>query len=358
MKRASGKSAGSGEDSPTGLPIAVMRKALLRWFADSARDLPWRRNPSLYRTVVSEFMLQQTQVKTVLPYFERWMARFPDFESLARAREEEVLELWQGLGYYRRARFLRLLAVEMVARGEPPASAREWMKLPGIGAYTAAAIASMVLKEPVAVVDGNVARVVARLLGDRRPFAQNASVIEAMRPLADQLLDRKEPGTFNEAMMELGALVCTPRKPLCEMCPLRSWCASAGADDVERIPVLERRATVARKRDLAWAVSGSQILLHRRPDDAKRLAGLWELPELDALPAVEVSGEVFFEKTRGIANERIRERVFRVKLNGRRSLPGEGRDWAWIERGEIGRYPLSGPHRKWIEQHWKSQAVS
>jgi len=340
------------------LPKALVRKALLDWFAVSARDLPWRRERSLYRTVVSEFMLQQTQVKTVLPYFERWMARFPSFEQLAKASEEEVLELWQGLGYYRRARFLHRLAAAVVRRETPPESAREWTQMPGVGAYTAAAIASLAHNEPVAVVDGNVARVMARLIGDRRSYRQAAQVIAEMRPWAEALLDRRVPGTFNEAMMELGAMICTPRKPACLQCPLRTWCAAAGALDVERIPAVSRPTTIERQRDLAWVIRGPQLLLHRKPDDAKRLAGLWELPVLDLLPSsVEGPGELFFEGTRGIGNERIRERVFVVTFVGKSGLPGEASDWAWVNREEIARYPLSGPHRKWIERYWKESSL-
>ena len=215
-------------------------------------------------------MLQQTRVAAVLDHYARWMERFPTVQALAAAREQTVLALWSGLGYYRRARRLHQAAKVIVCErnGEFPSTAEGWRDLPGIGRYTAAAIASITFGESVAVVDGNVERVLDRLFG--------ASVSrEGYWQRAEALLDRSRPGDFNQAMMELGATLCTPRAPQCLVCPLISWCATRGADAPKPQAARKRRQVhygFARKRD--------SILLVQRGADAQRMAGMWELPEL------------------------------------------------------------------------------
>ena len=184
-----------------------VRRALLAWYDRHRRDLPWRAEVSPYRTVVSELMLQQTQVATVLPYFERWVQRWPDFASLARADAAEVLAAWAGLGYYRRARLLHALAKEVAAAPSLPRTAAEWIGFTGVGPYTAAAIASIAFGDRAAVVDGNVVRVLARLAGLRSTFASSALAVRRVTPLAAALLDLRRPGDHNHAVMELGAQV-------------------------------------------------------------------------------------------------------------------------------------------------------
>ncbi len=208
-------------------PAAAQRAALRAWFLAHQRRLPWREQPGLYKTVVSEFMLQQTQVATVLPYFERWMRKFPDFAALAAARETEVLKLWEGLGYYRRARLLHALAKELVKLPTPPRTPEAWLELPGVGPYTAAAITSIAFGAPAAVVDGNVVRVLARLHGETRQFKDGSAAVKFFTPAADALLDARHPGDHNQAMMELGATVCTRHNPLCTVCPFVTWCVVA-----------------------------------------------------------------------------------------------------------------------------------
>ncbi|HYP15695.1 MAG TPA: A/G-specific adenine glycosylase, partial [Opitutus sp.] len=188
---------------------------LLGWYRAAARPLPWRSDPSPYKTVVSEFMLQQTQVKTVLPYFARWLEALPDFRTLAAAPEARVLKLWEGLGYYSRARNLHKLAQAVAARPQLPRTAAEWRELPGVGPYTAAAITSISFAAPAACVDGNVVRILARLTADGTPFRDSASAAKAFTPLAESLLTQSSPGDHNQAMMELGATVCFRQKPRC-----------------------------------------------------------------------------------------------------------------------------------------------
>jgi A/G-specific adenine glycosylase len=251
-----------------------LRRSLLRWYDAHRRDLPWRRDADPYRIWVSEIMLQQTRVAAVLDHYARWMQRLPTVQTLAAAREQMVLAIWSGLGYYHRARSLHQ-AAKVIARernGEFPHTAEAWLELPGIGRYTAAAIASIAFGEPVAVVDGNVERVLERMFG-------RAAGREVAWQQAEELLDRTRPGDFNQAMMELGATICTPRAPQCLLCPLYKWCQSRGAD------VSKPQATRKRKQlTYALARKDDSVLLVQRAGDAKRMAGMWELPELAGTP--------------------------------------------------------------------------
>ena len=205
--------------------IRKLRRALLRWYDQHRRDLPWRRDADPYRVWVSEIMLQQTRVAAVLDHYARFMERFPTVQVLAAAREASVLAAWSGLGYYNRARRMHQAAKVIVRErhGKFPQTAEDWRELPGIGRYTAAAIASIAFGEAVAVVDGNVERVLSRFHG------QDESREGAWQQ-AEALLDHRRPGDFNQAMMELGAVVCTPRAPQCLLCPLNTWCVSRGAE--------------------------------------------------------------------------------------------------------------------------------
>lgn len=320
--------------------------ALADWYAEARRPLPWRTEPSLYRTVVSELMAQQTQIKTMLPYFERWMRRFPDFEALAEAPSEDVLKHWEGLGYYSRARNLHRLARAWVDLDPKPRKAEAWRRLPGIGPYSSAAIASIAFGEPVAVVDGNVVRILARLTADRRSFKNGGEAVKAFGETADRLLDRESPGDHNQAMMELGALVCLKRKPLCVVCPVRRHCAAAAEGDPESLPRIVRRATEQIGVDRIWAVRDSRLLLHRIPDEASQLAGQYELPRPADLGLPGPSGKALATRSRGITHRRITERIYPLDSAAVPSQPG----LEWVPLDRIDAITLSGPHRRWVRE--------
>ena len=251
----------------------------MRWYDRAKRDLPWRRDPSPYRTLVSEFMLQQTVVATVEPYFARFIARFPDVASLAAASDDEVTALWSGLGYYARARNLRRAAAAIVADhgGAIPASEAALRALPGVGPYTAAAVAAIAFDARAFALDGNTMRVLARLTGERRPVDVPATraALHA-RGLAE--VPRRRAGDFNQALMELGALVCTPRGPRCEICPLAGGCRARAEGRAASLPRKRPRAERPVVRVVCACITdGARVLVVKRPRGL--LAGTWALPE-------------------------------------------------------------------------------
>ncbi|MDT8392166.1 MAG: A/G-specific adenine glycosylase [Lentisphaeria bacterium] len=253
---------------------------LLNWYHRERREMPWREDPSPYRVWISEIMLQQTQVATVIPYFERFVKRFPDVGSLAAADQQDVLKLWEGLGYYSRARNLHKGAKAVVAGrdGELPRSYHELLTIPGIGPYTAAAVASIAFGEPEAVVDGNVLRVTSRLWmlpGDPTETAFKKTV----RDRLNSFIPSETPGDFNQAMMELGALVCVPREPTCPACPLNTVCQAWKKGVVDQFPRKRNRGKPPRY-DVAVALiinAKGDLLVAQRRDD-QMLGGMWELP--------------------------------------------------------------------------------
>jgi len=244
------------------------RRKLLHWFRVYKRDLPWRANNDPYAVWVSEIMLQQTRVAAVAERYVQFMRRFPNVQALASAPLDDVLALWSGLGYYRRARMLHQAARQIVEEqnGVMPTSAEQWRTLPGIGLYTAAAIASIAFNEAIAVVDGNVERVVARVRG---ADLSDAEVWIA----ADELLSRHSPGDFNQAMMELGATVCTPKSPVCLMCQVHDFCATRGEHMTTAPPPRI-------KREVAYALMRrrDKVALVQRDANERLMAGMWELP--------------------------------------------------------------------------------
>src|SRR6266850_4724238 len=229
-----------------GHALATFRKQLLGWFRQFQRDLPWRQTSDPYRIWLSEIMLQQTRVAAAIPYYERFSQRFPDVHALAAAPPEEVLRLWSGLGYYSRARNLQKAAQRIVAKhgGQFPTRMDDALALPGIGNYTAAAILSIAFGEKHAVLDGNVARVLARL-GAIRGDLREPQRWQELQKKADRLLEPKSPGDWNQAMMELGATVCTPKAPRCLECPAQDWCRARQLGIEETLPAArKKRATV------------------------------------------------------------------------------------------------------------------
>ena len=311
--------------------LVSLRRSLLRWYDANRRDLPWRRNREPYRIWVSEIMLQQTRVAAVLDHYARFLRRFSTVASLAAARESSVLAMWSGLGYYHRARRMHQ-AAKLIARerhGRFPRTAEDWASLPGIGRYTAAAIASISFGEAVAVVDGNVERVLQRLSGQAQSKAtawQQAGI----------LLDRERPGDFNQAMMELGATICSPRTPQCGICPLDPFCKSRGAEP-------SRQQVVRKRKSISYALArgNSSVLLVRRPADASLMAGMWELPSL-ALGLPNGTAPLL-QLRHSITDTDYRVAVFAV-------LPDQVHDFAtnaqWFTQRQCQRLPLTGLTRK------------
>jgi A/G-specific adenine glycosylase len=320
-----------------------------RAYADSLSDTV-KRDP--YSVVVSEVMLQQTQVNTVLKYYDNWMRLFPTFDALAKAPLEKVLKAWQGMGYYTRARNLKKLAQAVMKErhGELPRDVEDLDALPGIGKYSARSIASLAFDVPVACVDGNIVRVISRLLGIDKPFKSSSAAMPEFQENADQLLNQKHPALHNEAMMEFGALVCTKANPSCASCPMKGLCRGHALRIAEKLPRFEPRKTEEKIVRRAWIYDGDKILLQQshpgRSAATGNLYGLWELPTLEAL-GVRRPGKELLRKHRGITKYKITEIIHRV---GTGQAASGGKRLRWIGKRKLAQIPLSGPHGKWIRE--------
>lgn len=268
--------------------LSRFRRRLREWYERSQRALPWRQTRDPYHIWVSEIMLQQTRAAAVAPYYRRFLERFPDIGSLAEAAEEEVLTLWSGLGYYRRARDMHRAARLIASAGGFPQTYEGIRALPGAGDYTAAAIASIAFSLPYPAVDGNVLRVLARLENESGDIGA-AATQQRLRQRAAQLFDRRHPGEFNQAMMELGATVCLPRNPRCQGCPVSAFCEARRLGRENQLPLKLRRSERIRVslKVLIIARNGS-VLMRRRASDSSRLAGFWELPSAEDLPQARI----------------------------------------------------------------------
>lgn len=263
----------------------ALRRALVRWYERHQRDLPWRQKPvDPYRILVSEAMLQQTQVATVIAYFQRFMKRFPNIRSLAEANEQEVLSVWQGLGYYRRACHLHAAAKLVQDRhgGRIPDTRNELLELPGVGRYSAGAIASIAFDRREPILDGNVARVLARVLAIACPI-DDAKVQRHLWDAADRLVPRASPGRFNQALMELGATVCTPRSPTCPRCPITRWCEAARAGSADRLPRRRPRRAPRRVTHHVVAVTRQGRFVFERRPSAGLWSSMWQMPTAEQL---------------------------------------------------------------------------
>jgi A/G-specific adenine glycosylase len=326
----------------------AFHRDLLRWYRRHHRQLPWRATRDPYRIWVSEIMLQQTRVETVWPYYARWLQVFPTIHALARAKNERVLKLWEGLGYYSRARNLHRAAQTVVRDhgGKVPWTAESLRQLPGIGRYTAGAIASIAFGECVPLVDGNVARVFARI------FAIPANVkaprtMETLWQLAEELVPRRKPGEFNQALMELGALVCTPASPRCEICPMRRVCVARAHGLVDQLPNRGRPQTAERIAISAALVRRNGSLLMQRRPERGLLAGMWELPTLGHRRFRK--GKQLLELRHAITNRRITLRVFECQCGSalQDKLTAELR---WVSTAEMKRLSLPAAHRRAIDR--------
>ena len=313
------------------------RRRLQRWFKIHRRDLPWRRTRDPYAILVSEFMLQQTQVATVIPYYERWRKRFPDFEALAAAPESAVLHAWQGLGYYARARHLHRAAkfVRENHRGRLPADPVRIAQLPGVGRYTAGAVASFAfdLREPI--VEANIARLLARLTNYQTPL-DTAAGRTHLWATARSLLPPTRARAHNSALMELGALICRPRQPRCGECPVRQFCR---AEEPARLPLKRKKnATIRQTEGYAFTRGGKGILLEQSRD---RWRGMWILPRLARLPRRKPLLQLDFPFT----HHRITLAVF---ARAGTAQPNEKQRWFPLRA--LPRLPVPTPHRRALAQ--------
>ena len=337
--------------------MAPISEKLLHWYDQNARSLPWRFDPTPYKTWISEIMLQQTRVETVIPYFERFIARFPEIGVLAAAEESDVLRLWEGLGYYSRARNLHKAARVMVEEyaGQIPADLAALRSLPGVGAYTAGAIASIAFGAAEPALDANIRRVGARLLDLHEPPG-----IEADRILWEfcrRILPAQRSGDFNQALMDLASKVCTPKAPTCHLCPLWSDCLAFQRDTAAQLPVRKPKAKIPHKLVLAAVITrGDEVLLAQRPADGM-LGKLWEYPggsvpeETSSLPdalrelmlsrfgfSINVGSPLSSYK-HAYTHFRITLQTFRCELPGASPLPlPPGFAWALI--GELSTFPM------------------
>jgi len=342
---------------------AQLARRLTRWFEVNARDLPWRRRRTPYRVWLSEMMLQQTQVDTVVPYFRRFVARFPTLKSLADAPLDDVLKLWEGLGYYARARNLHRAAriVSRERKGRFPRTVDGLIRLPGVGRYTAGAIASLAFGADAPALDGNVIRVLCRLFAVERD-PREPKTRDELQSLAESLLPKGRAASFNEALIELGAMVCTPRAPRCVACPVASLCEARRLG----LPVKRAKKTVPHF-DVTAAVirRAGRLLIARRPPDGL-LGGLWEFPggkrepgeSLQACLKREIREELRLKIEVGdlVATVKHAYTHFRITLYAFECRVTSGRpravgvaDFQWVLPGELERYAFASTDRKIIQ---------
>jgi A/G-specific adenine glycosylase len=345
--------------------LAALRTKLLNWFDKNRRDLPWRANRDAYRIWVSEVMLQQTTVAAVVSYFERFLTAFPTIQALAAADEQHVLRMWEGLGYYRRARHLHAAAKHLFAThgSQIPDDPGVWSELPGVGRYILGAVLSQAFDRKLPIVEANSMRVLARLFGyrgDPREGKGKAWVWSA----AEKLLPEKRSGDFNQALMELGALVCLPTSPACNKCPLKTNCQARGDGTQEKIPPRKKQPVITLVNEVGIVIRrGEKLLLCKRRADADRWQNMWEVPHAEQKPDEELSTaavRVARELTGLVVNPAtelltIRHAVTRyritlvcleaIALEGE-FTPGYYAQAKWLNPTELGAYPVSSPQRK------------
>ncbi len=338
--------------------MAEFAERILIWYGMEARRLPWRGAADPYAVWISEIMLQQTRVETVIPYFEAWMKRFPGVRDLAAASEQEVLSAWEGLGYYGRARSLRKAAQHIVREhgGELPDDLAALAGLPGVGRYTAAAIASIAFGQDAAALDGNIRRVLARVFDLETP-ADSPAGERALWALAQEHLPKGRAGDYNQALMDLGATVCLPRRPACPTCPLESHCRARRLGVEQKRPVMRPRQKVPHYVVTAAVIRRrGRVLLAKRPSKGL-LGGMWEFPggkleEGEDLPSalrrelreelgVQVRvGAAFGVYRHAYTHFRITLHAFLCELSGGRPRPIQAAELAWVRPGELAGYPM------------------
>jgi A/G-specific adenine glycosylase len=331
-------------------------KLLLAWFATAARDLPWRRTRDLYAIWVSEIMLQQTQVATVVDYYERFLRAFPDCETLAAADESQVLRLWEGLGYYRRARQLHAAARQIVSQhgGQFPTTFDEVRALPGIGRYTAGAILSIGLDARLPILEANTIRLGCRLSGYQGDPASTAGQ-KHLWSFAEGILPARQVGAFNQALMELGSTICKPRDPACHECPVAAFCQARAAGLTQQIPAATRKMHYEDVAEIAVVVRHQAAVLVRQCQPGERWAGLWDFPrfagtaEQISQRVAELTGNQVAPGARlavlkhGVTRFRITLEVYAARLTGKRIATPAVR---WVAAAELAELPLSVTGRK------------
>lgn len=346
--------------------IQLLRNALVDWYLVNQRDLPWRKVSDPYPIWVSEVMLQQTQVATVLPYYHKFLKCFPDLNKLARANSQDVLKAWEGLGYYARARNLHQAAGVVINQhqGDIPQSWQDFRNLPGVGDYIAAAVLSIAFNKPYSVVDGNVKRVLSRLYVMQEPVNQSPSKKIFQQAAAD-LLDTQKPGTFNQALMELGAIVCKPRNPLCRTCPVQTWCLAYRSGRISEFPrKLKKKPSPQYPIAVGVVFKNNRVLITRRKPEGL-LGGLWEFPggkikknetaeaacireiKEEVNLAVKVDSHICMVK-HAYTHFKIQMDVFCCSyLSGRVKLNGPV-DHCWIRLNQLENYPLPKANHKFL----------
>lgn len=318
--------------------MSRLHAPLLRWYRRVRRDLPWRRDADPYRVWISEIMLQQTTVAAVVPFYERFLRRFPTVAALAAAPEEDVLKHWAGLGYYARARNLRRAAQEIIARhgGVFPSDYDAVLALPGIGRYTAGAVGSIAFGRPWPLVDGNVARVFSRLFA-LKGRAKDPAFLKSLWPRAEALVYAAAPGDWNQALMELGATVCTPDSPSCGACPLAARCAAFAQGLQDRLPLPEKpREPVPVRWDCLWIEEKGRVLLWKRGENDRLLKNLWGLPESGRVPARP--GRRLAAATHSITHHALTVDLREARLAPDAALPPAA---AWVPRPKLKDYLVS-----------------
>jgi A/G-specific adenine glycosylase len=321
-------------------PASEISRLLLQWYARGHRDLPWRNTRDPYAIWVSEIMLQQTRAQAVIPYYRRFLERFPTVAALAAAAEDDVLALWSGLGYYSRARNLRGAAQQIAASGGFPRDYDAIRALPGIGDYTAAAIGSIAFDLPFAVLDGNVLRVVARVANDGADISA-ARTRERFREIAQRWLDPRLPGHFNQALMELGATVCLPRNPLCLVCPLAGCCRARQEGTAAQLPVKLRKTEPIRLNGTLLVVRNrGRILLRQRHAAASRMAGFWDLPAPEDLPAARLGARI------GEIRHTITHHHYTLEVRSATARLPDADGFRWFTVAQIAEIPFSTTARK------------
>lgn len=344
----------------------AFRRQLLAWYKRYERDLPWRENRDPYRVWVSEVMLQQTQVATVRDYFKRFMAAFPSVHDLAAADEQEVLRLWEGLGYYRRARGLHAAAkaVSHELDGEFPDTVEQLMKLPGIGRYTAGAIVSIAYDKPAPILEANTIRLLARLIALQDDPTKSAGQ-KKLWSVAEELLPRKQVSRFNQALMELGSLVCTPREPKCDSCPVESLCQARQMGVVDQLQPTTKKKQYTELREAAVVVRRADQVLVRQCGANERWAGLWDFPRfgvesegplfatqeletklVDLLGVRASLGPLIKTLKHGVTRYRITLDCYQATHQGGRLKSSKAKPAAWVTPEQLGDYPLSTTGRK------------